>query len=32
MNRMMQSLTGDPRSSGLVQSVYDAIGVAPTYA
>lgn len=32
MNRMMQSLTGDPRSSGLVQAVYDAIGVAPTYA
>jgi len=32
MNRMMQSLTGDPRSSGLVQAVYDSIGVTPTYA
>jgi CubicO group peptidase (beta-lactamase class C family) len=32
MNRMMQSLTGDPRSSGLVQAVYDAIGVPPAYA
>lgn len=31
MNRMMQSLTGDPRSGGLIQAVYDAIGVTPTY-
>lgn len=31
MNRMMQGLTGDPRSSGLIQAVYDAIGVEPTY-
>jgi CubicO group peptidase (beta-lactamase class C family) len=31
MNRMMQSLTGDPRSAGLVQAVYDAIGVTPTF-
>ena len=32
MNRMMQSLTGDPRSAGLVRAVYDAVGVTPTYA
>jgi CubicO group peptidase (beta-lactamase class C family) len=31
MNRMMQGLTGDPRSSGLIRAVYDAIGVEPTY-
>jgi CubicO group peptidase (beta-lactamase class C family) len=31
MNRMMQSLTGDPRSAGLVQAVYDAVGVTPAY-
>jgi CubicO group peptidase (beta-lactamase class C family) len=31
MNRMMQSLTGDPRSAGLIQAVYDAVGVTPTY-
>jgi CubicO group peptidase (beta-lactamase class C family) len=31
MNRMMQGLTGDPRSSGLMRAVYDAIGVEPTY-
>jgi CubicO group peptidase (beta-lactamase class C family) len=31
MNRMMQSLTGDPRSGGLIKAVYDAIGVEPTY-
>jgi CubicO group peptidase (beta-lactamase class C family) len=31
MNRMMQGLTGDPRSSGLISAVYDAIGVEPTY-
>jgi hypothetical protein len=27
----MQSLTGDPRSGGLIKAVYDAIGVEPTY-
>lgn len=31
MNRMMQGLTGDPRSSGLVRAVYDAIGVTPAF-
>jgi CubicO group peptidase (beta-lactamase class C family) len=31
MNRMMQNLSGDPRSRGLVQAVYDAIGVVPTF-
>lgn len=31
MNRMLQSLTGDPRSAGLVQAAYDAIGVEPVY-
>ena len=31
MNRMMQSLTGDPRHSALIAAVYDAIGVKPTY-
>jgi CubicO group peptidase (beta-lactamase class C family) len=31
MNRMLQSLTGDPRSAGLIGAVYDAIGVTPTY-
>jgi CubicO group peptidase (beta-lactamase class C family) len=31
MNRMLQSLTGDPRSGGLIKAVYDAIGVEPTY-
>ncbi len=30
MNRMMQSLTGDPRSGGLSTAVYDALGVEPT--
>jgi CubicO group peptidase (beta-lactamase class C family) len=31
MNRMMQSLTGDPRSAGLVGAVYEAVGVEPTF-
>ncbi|MEO7427961.1 MAG: serine hydrolase domain-containing protein, partial [Acidimicrobiales bacterium] len=31
MNKMMQGLNGDPRSGGLIQAVYDAIGVTPTY-
>ena len=31
MNRMMQNLTGDPRTRTLVQAVYDAIGVAPAF-
>lgn len=31
MNRMMQSLTGDPRSAGLIRAVYDAIGVTPAF-
>ena len=31
MNRMMQSLTGDPRSAGLVRAVYEAIGVTPAF-
>jgi CubicO group peptidase (beta-lactamase class C family) len=31
MNRMMQGLMGDPRTAGLIQAVYDAIGVTPTY-
>jgi CubicO group peptidase (beta-lactamase class C family) len=31
MNRMMQSLTGDPRSSGLVRAVYESIGVEPAF-
>lgn len=31
MNRMMQNLSGDPRTRGLVAAVYDAIGVTPTY-
>jgi CubicO group peptidase (beta-lactamase class C family) len=31
MNRMKQTLTGDPRSLGLVRAVYDAAGVEPTY-
>jgi CubicO group peptidase (beta-lactamase class C family) len=30
MNRMLANLSGDPRSTGLVAAVYDAIGVAPT--
>ena len=31
MNRMMQGLIGDPRTAGLIQATYDAIGVTPTY-
>ncbi|HEV7758082.1 MAG TPA: serine hydrolase domain-containing protein [Acidimicrobiales bacterium] len=31
MNRMLQNLAGDPRTTGLVKAVYDAIGVEPTY-
>ena len=31
MNKMGMSLNGDPRSSGLIRAVYDAIGVEPTY-
>jgi CubicO group peptidase (beta-lactamase class C family) len=31
MNRMMQNLSGDPRTRTLVAAVYDAIGVTPTY-
>jgi len=31
MNRMMQNLTGDPRTRTLVQAVYDAIGVEATF-
>jgi len=31
MNKMMQGLNGDPRSGGLIQAVYDAIGVEPAY-
>ena len=31
MNKMGMSLNGDPRSSGLIKAVYDAIGVEPTY-
>lgn len=31
MNRMLQGLNGDPRSSGLIRAVYDAIGVTPAF-
>jgi CubicO group peptidase (beta-lactamase class C family) len=31
MNRMMQNLSGDPRTRTLIQAVYDAIGVPPTF-
>lgn len=31
MNRMLASLSGDPRSQGLVRAVYDAIGVTPAF-
>jgi CubicO group peptidase (beta-lactamase class C family) len=31
MNRMMANLSGDPRSRGLVEAVYDAIGVTPDF-
>jgi CubicO group peptidase (beta-lactamase class C family) len=31
MNRMLQNLAGDPRTTGLVKALYDAIGVEPVY-
>jgi len=31
MNRMLQNLSGDPRTRGLVAAVYDAVGVTPTF-
>lgn len=31
MNKMAQNLSGDPRTRGLVQATYDAIGAVPTY-
>jgi CubicO group peptidase (beta-lactamase class C family) len=31
MNRMLQNLTGDPRTRTLVAAVYDAIGVEPAF-
>jgi CubicO group peptidase (beta-lactamase class C family) len=31
MNKMAMGLNGDPRSMGLIQATYDAIGVVPTY-
>jgi hypothetical protein len=31
MNRMLQNLTGDPRTRTLVRAVYDAIGVEPDF-
>jgi CubicO group peptidase (beta-lactamase class C family) len=31
MNRMMQNLSGDSRTRGLIQACYDAVGVKPTY-
>ena len=31
MNKMLQTLNGDPRSGGLIKAVYEAIGVEPTY-
>src|SRR5690606_23003313 len=31
MNKMMTSLTGDPRSAGLIRATYEAVGVEPTY-
>jgi CubicO group peptidase (beta-lactamase class C family) len=31
MNRMMQGLSGDPRTRTLITALYDAIGVEPTY-
>lgn len=31
MNRMLQNLAGDPRTTGLVKALYDAVGVAPVY-
>lgn len=32
MNRMLANLAGDPRTTGLVKAVYDAIGVEPAFA
>lgn len=31
MNRMLANLAGDPRTTALVRSVYDAIGVTPAF-
>jgi CubicO group peptidase (beta-lactamase class C family) len=31
MNKMMQSLNGDPRSSALIRATYEAIGVEPAH-
>jgi len=31
MNRMLQNLAGDPRTTGLVKALYDAVGVAPVH-
>jgi CubicO group peptidase (beta-lactamase class C family) len=31
MNKMAQNLSGDPRTRGLVQACYDAIGVEPKF-
>lgn len=31
MNRMLQNLAGDPRTTGLVKALYDAIGVETVY-
>lgn len=31
MNRMLQNLSGDPRSRGLVQASYDALGLATDF-
>lgn len=31
MNRMLANLAGDPRTTGLVGAIYDAIGVTPTF-
>ncbi|HET7719705.1 MAG TPA: serine hydrolase domain-containing protein, partial [Acidimicrobiales bacterium] len=31
MNKMQTNLSGDPRTRTLIQAVYDAIGVTPTF-
>ena len=31
MSRMLQNLTGDPRTRGLIAAAYDAAGVTPTH-
>jgi CubicO group peptidase (beta-lactamase class C family) len=31
MNAMAQNLSGDPRTRGLIQAAYDAIGVKPEF-